>query len=115
MLDVKLFLRVPHDLLKRRREERQVYVLQSKLHGWVALTDPSSAAAGDVWVDPPNYFEQVVYPAYVKAHSHMFQESVEKGPLKADWEDVKVLCPGDGEEGMTECLQASCEYILSQL
>lgn len=30
MLDVKLFLRVPQDLLQRRREERQTYVLQSK-------------------------------------------------------------------------------------
>jgi hypothetical protein len=30
MLDVKLFLRVRHDLLQRRREERQTYVLQSE-------------------------------------------------------------------------------------
>ena len=31
LLNVKLFLRVPHDILKKRREERQTYVLQSGL------------------------------------------------------------------------------------
>ena len=30
LLDVRVFLRVPHDILKHRRKERQVYVLQSK-------------------------------------------------------------------------------------
>jgi hypothetical protein len=30
MLDIKLFLQVPSDLLKSRREERQTYVLQSE-------------------------------------------------------------------------------------
>lgn len=31
MLDIRIFLRVPHDVLKERREERQVYVLQREL------------------------------------------------------------------------------------
>lgn len=31
MLDIRIFLRVPHDVLKDRREERQVYVLQREL------------------------------------------------------------------------------------
>jgi nicotinamide/nicotinate riboside kinase len=30
MLDIRIFLRVPHDILKQRRDERQVYVLQSE-------------------------------------------------------------------------------------
>lgn len=30
LVDIRLFLHVPHDILKRRREERQVYVLQSE-------------------------------------------------------------------------------------
>lgn len=46
--DVSLFLRVPHDMLKARREERQQYVTQSEfrlralaaLHG--AKRDPDS-------------------------------------------------------------------------
>lgn len=31
MLDIRIFLRVPYDVLKDRREERQVYVLQREL------------------------------------------------------------------------------------
>lgn len=31
MLDIRIFLRVPYDVLKKRREERQVYVLQREL------------------------------------------------------------------------------------
>lgn len=31
MLDIRIFLRVPYDVLKERREERQVYVLQREL------------------------------------------------------------------------------------
>ena len=69
MLDIKLFLRVPSNILKSRREERQTYVLQSKslLSRSPLKADPNDAAAGGVWTDPPNYFEQIVYPAYVKA------------------------------------------------
>ena len=31
LLDVRLMMKVPYNVLKERREERQVYVLQSKL------------------------------------------------------------------------------------
>jgi hypothetical protein len=32
MLDVRIFLRVPQDTLRQRREQRQTYVLQSEVH-----------------------------------------------------------------------------------
>ena len=38
LLDVRLFLRVPHEILKRRRDERQVYVLQSESRRKCRLT-----------------------------------------------------------------------------
>jgi nicotinamide/nicotinate riboside kinase len=29
-------------------------------------------ADGYIWSDPPNYWENVVWPAYLKAHKHLF-------------------------------------------
>ncbi|GFZ50946.1 hypothetical protein JCM24511_08704 [Saitozyma sp. JCM 24511] len=103
MLDIRIFLRVPHDILKQRRDERQVYVLQN----------PDDAAAGGVWVDPPNYFTNIVYPAYVKAHAEMFESGdVENGQLATAWEDrVEVLRPLEGAEEMTKAFESSCEAI----
>ncbi|WWC91858.1 uncharacterized protein L201_006805 [Kwoniella dendrophila CBS 6074] len=94
----KIFLRVPYDTLKARRDERQVYVLQH----------------GGVWVDPPGYFEKIVWPGYVKAHSSIFEE-IEKGPVKQEWADrLRVVQPGEGEEGMTLAFNEACEAVLEQ-
>ena len=77
---------------------------------WV---DPDDAAAGGVWVDPPNYFDQIVYPAYVKAHEDIFERGdVEKGALRPAWEGLQVLAPLEGEEEMTKAFQLSCQIIL---
>ncbi|KAI5118192.1 hypothetical protein M0805_005547 [Coniferiporia weirii] len=55
-LDARIFLRVRHDVLKKRRHER---------HGY-------HTAEGTLWRDPPQYFEQIVYPAYIRAHERVF-------------------------------------------
>lgn len=35
---------------------------------------------GTLWRDPPNYWEQIVYPAYVEAHREVFVDGdVERG------------------------------------
>jgi len=63
-LDIRIFLRVPHAVLKQRRHER---------HGY-------HTAEGSLWRDPPNYWENIVYPAYVRAHAEVFEGGdVEKG------------------------------------
>ncbi|KAI8992868.1 P-loop containing nucleoside triphosphate hydrolase protein [Trametes punicea] len=63
-LDVRIFLRVPHDVLKQRRHER---------HGY-------HTAEGSLWRDPPNYWEQIVWPAYVEAHQGILENGdVEHG------------------------------------
>ncbi|GJF00105.1 nicotinamide riboside kinase [Phanerochaete sordida] len=62
-LDVRVFLRVPHDVLKQRRHER---------HGY-------HTAEGALWQDPPAYWEQIVWPAYVRAHARMLGGDVEHG------------------------------------
>ncbi|KAF5384514.1 hypothetical protein D9757_006405 [Collybiopsis confluens] len=56
-LDVKAFIRVPEDVAKARREARSYYTPE-----------------GDTWRDPPQYWEKIVWPAYLKAHKHIFKE-----------------------------------------
>ncbi|CAG8545722.1 6867_t:CDS:2 [Paraglomus occultum] len=55
MLDVKLFVKAEYHVLKRRREERARYVT---IEGY--------------WEDPPGYFDDIVYPNYVKFHEHLY-------------------------------------------
>ncbi|KAF8479469.1 P-loop containing nucleoside triphosphate hydrolase protein, partial [Gautieria morchelliformis] len=61
-LDIRVFLRVPHDVLKQRRHER---------HGY--HTAVQSDPEGTLWRDPPEYWEQIVYPAYFRAHTDLFE------------------------------------------
>lgn len=83
----------------------------------VFMTDPDDAAAGGVWVDPPNYFEQIVYPAYIKAHEGIFERGdVEAGEVKEEWGEggkrLEVLRPLEGAEEMTRVFGEGCEAIL---
>ncbi|KAI0279528.1 P-loop containing nucleoside triphosphate hydrolase protein [Russula aff. rugulosa BPL654] len=87
-LDAKIFLRVPYDVLKKRRSERSGY----------------ATAEGEFWKDPPGYFEQLVYPAYTDAHSVIFTGAdVENGspslpglkliePLQMTMDDIVTSC-----------------------
>ena len=66
LFDMRLFLRVSRETMLRRRTERQNYVLED----------------GEVWEDPPFYFDEIVWPAYVEAHGRMFERGdVEHGAL----------------------------------
>jgi hypothetical protein len=138
--DALFFLRVPYATLKQRREERAQYVTQSEslkpifgayqpLMRFLPFSgDPSLAKAGDVWQDPPHYFDNIVYPAYVDAHKHLFtNQDVEKGELAPDWyrramgsnavpngENEKVaeiFTPAEGSEGMQEMVEKGLERI----
>lgn len=55
LFDIKLFYHAPFEILKLRRESRSGY----------------NTVAG-FWVDPPNYFENIVWPAYEKNHRKLF-------------------------------------------
>ncbi|ORY92287.1 hypothetical protein BCR43DRAFT_532698 [Syncephalastrum racemosum] len=55
-LDSKIFITASYDTLKYRRENRQGY----------------STAEG-YWVDPPGYFDQIVWPEYVRWNKHLFE------------------------------------------
>lgn len=62
------------------------------------LIDPADAAEGGVWQDPPDYFDQIVWPAYVKAHEHV--EDVDR---------ITLVHPKDGD--LTDAFEATCEAI----
>src|SRR4051812_38436094 len=65
-LDAKVFIRVPRDVLKHRREKREYHVA-GKLPPVHRETYFDGRPEG-VWQDPPGYFEKIVWPAYEKAH-----------------------------------------------
>jgi nicotinamide/nicotinate riboside kinase len=139
--DVLFFLRVPYATLKQRREERAQYVTQSESRRLKVDVrqplmrvrpfsgDPSLAKAGDVWQDPPHYFDNIVYPAYVDAHKHLFtNQDVEKGELAPNWylaamgpnavlagennnKVAEIFTPAEGSEGMQEMVAKGLERI----
>jgi len=57
LFDVKIFLRASYKTLKHRRENRAGYQTQETF-----------------WVDPPGYFEKLVYPGYARSHKHLFKD-----------------------------------------
>ncbi|KAG9080595.1 ribosylnicotinamide kinase, partial [Ceratobasidium sp. 370] len=62
-IDVPIFLRSPGHVLQKRGSGRQCPQID-----------------GTVWVAPPEYWDQLTYPAYIRAHSHLFRDGdVEQG------------------------------------
>ncbi|KAG6821014.1 hypothetical protein H0H93_007904 [Arthromyces matolae] len=93
-LDVRIFLRVPEPVLKKRRHER---------HGY-------HTAEGSLWRDPPNYWEQIVYPAYVEAHRDVFiNGDIEKGQPGDKVKGLIVLNSLD--ISMTEAVSDVCRIV----
>jgi nicotinamide/nicotinate riboside kinase len=62
------------------------------------LIDPADAAEGGVWQDPPEYFDQIVWPAYIKAHEDV-----------ANVDRMTVVNPDDGD--LTNAFEVTCEAI----
>ncbi|KAG9103062.1 ribosylnicotinamide kinase, partial [Ceratobasidium sp. 370] len=104
-LDVKIFMRIPEGVLQKRRHER---------HGY--HTAVQSDAEGALWRDPPHYWEQIVYPAYARAHEHLFESGdVENGPLCPKYAEELVVLPGEGYEKhmeMGEMVDVTAQRIL---
>ncbi|KAI9600635.1 hypothetical protein H4Q26_000424 [Puccinia striiformis f. sp. tritici PST-130] len=96
-----------YEVLKERRRIRQTY----------------HTADGMTWQDPPGYWDQIIWPAYLKAHGHMFKEGlVETSDLdRNSWagKDVVLLEPsskGDpAEKTLAQYLEITldsiCEYL----
>ncbi|PVF98087.1 P-loop containing nucleoside triphosphate hydrolase protein [Serendipita vermifera] len=63
-VDIRIFLQGNYEEMKERRERRQGYVTDT----------------GYVWEDPPQYWDNVVWPAYCNAHKRLFSKhDVEHG------------------------------------
>jgi len=100
-LDARIFLRVPYDVLKKRRSERSGYATAEQMN-----------SEGEFWKDPPGYFEQLVYPAYVDAHRAIFTDAdVENGsPLLPDLKLIEPL-----QMTMDDIVTSGCEELVSVL
>jgi len=101
-IDVRIMLRIPHDVLRQRREgDRREYI-----------TAVSTGSEGDLWQDPPGYWDQIVYPAYIRSHKDMFEgEDVEKGEMKEEVKKKIVLLDGMSSD-LQELLDRSCQAVL---
>lgn len=56
-----------------------------------------------------------MWPAYIKAHEHLFSDGdVDEGQVKPE-ENLLALTPGDGEAEMTRAFEASCEAMIAAL
>ncbi|PWN50598.1 P-loop containing nucleoside triphosphate hydrolase protein [Violaceomyces palustris] len=114
-IDVRILLRVPKRILWKRREERFGY----------------ATGEGTVWKDPPNYFPNIVWPAYVEAHKKVFEAGdVEKGrvvvaPPRGQSNEERggpirdlVLISNqssDEEMSMEEMVESACQAIWETL
>ncbi|KAI0288107.1 hypothetical protein BC826DRAFT_1093141 [Russula brevipes] len=100
-LDARVFLRVSRDVLKQRRGERSGYVTAEQMN-----------PEGAFWKDPPGYFEQLVYPAYIDANRSMFTDGdVERGsPLLPGLVLIEPL-----QMGMDDIVARCCEELVSVL
>lgn len=110
---------MPRAILQARREARQTYVTQGVCYFLQEWHRSFSNLDGSTWVDPPKYFEQVVYPAYQKAHADIFVGGdIEHGDVRPEWsgppKSLTVLEPKDGEAEMTRVFELALERIWSR-
>ena len=67
---------------------------------------------GNLWQDPPHYWEQIVHPAYVGAHSELFEDGdVENG--KASGQKVRNLELIESlEMGTSDLVEKCCKILV---
>ena len=97
-LDIKILLRSTYEDSKQRRSDRKgIYITQE-----------------GYWEDPPGYFDQIVWPNYVKNHRFLFHNSNTEGPV--DDEVSKSLgidvVPGMGMKTLEETLLYVCCFSI---
>ena len=89
-LDIKILLRSKYEDSKKRREAREGY---ETLEGF--------------WQDPPGYFDQIVWPNFVKNHGFLFVDGDVQGQVNgAVAKDLGIdVVPGMGQRALEETLQ----------
>jgi len=65
---------------------------------------------GSLWRDPPGYWEEIVYPAYLDAHREVFKNGdVERGQLTDKFEGLILLESLD--ISMSEAVERCCRML----
>ncbi|KAL8797161.1 MAG: hypothetical protein Q9195_000628 [Heterodermia aff. obscurata] len=89
-LDIKILLRSTYEDSKQRRSDRKgIYITHE-----------------GYWEDPPGYFDQIVWPNYVKNHKFLFHNDNTEGPVDDEISkslDIDVV-PGMGMKTLEETL-----------
>ncbi|CAG8607972.1 13816_t:CDS:2 [Funneliformis caledonium] len=93
-LDIKLFLKADYDTVKKRRE-----------------TEYGKKLLGRRWVDPPNYFDQMVWPNYIKANDHIINRSGGENDLLNDL----IVLESNSLSTLSENIEKVVKVILEKL
>ncbi|KAI9757479.1 MAG: ribosylnicotinamide kinase [Lichina confinis] len=107
-VDVKLFLRTDYTTVKTRREKRGGYVTRLSaaagedvrhadtqgheqldarrdiVGDGTTMSNGNTAVSTGYWVDPPGYFDEVVWPNYIRDHAFLFKNGNVEGNLDHD-------------------------------
>lgn len=90
------------------------HILPCTLHNLAmgVQTDPE----GSLWRDPPRYWEQIVWPAYVDAHKDMFEDGdVEHGKVNPSFKGQRLLVIEGMDESMDRMVEECCELVKDAL
>lgn len=96
--DVKLFIRAPYEVLKKRRAAR-----------------PGYQTLDSFWVDPPYYFDEFVYYSYKASHAPLFVNGNVEGELDTSAplaKDIKVF-ENDDNTPIVDALTWTCDEIVN--
>lgn len=100
LFDIRIFLRASYQTLKHRRENRAGYQTQETF-----------------WVDPPGYFDKLVYPGYSKSHKHLFEDENVENKLNPTIVQELNIVSFANNEGCTlkEVLLWSLNSLINEL
>ncbi|SGZ50027.1 CIC11C00000003616 [Sungouiella intermedia] len=99
LFDVKLFFHAPYKVLKERREARKGY----------------NTVAG-FWEDPPGYFDKIVWPEFIRSHSHLFEDGNVEGALTTEYQNLGLAdVANDGSKSLAELIKWSMDQVTRQI
>lgn len=96
--DLKILIRAPYQVLKRRRAAR-----------------PGYKTLDSYWVDPPYYFDEFVYKSYKDAHNRLFINNDVEGQLDASTSNDIRDFKNDDDTPIEDAVYWVCQEILSFL
>jgi nicotinamide/nicotinate riboside kinase len=98
-LDIKLFLEADYDTLKKRREI---------IYGRKIL--------GRRWVDPPNYFDKMVWPNYYKVNRHIIdRQEVDNNVVNDNMLKDLIILESNNLSRLSKNIEFVVKTILSNI